>query len=145
MSDGDKVRILYIEDRAEMIDLVRIILGEEFIVDGAESGEEGLEMMHENRPDLLLLDLGLSEGRRPFTPGERIDGWEVYRRMKADAVLRDVPVIIVTAMAVQPIDVVLGRHVAKVEDYITKPFSPRELVQRVKRVLGDREGHTSAP
>ena len=121
-----KKRILCIEDETEMIDLIRLVLEREggFEVSGAVGGQQGLEAMRHNKPDLILLDL--------MMPG--VDGWEVYRQMKADKALMDIPVIVVTAKA-QSIDKVLGLKVAKVEDYITKPFGPKQLVESVKRVL----------
>ena len=64
-----------------------------------------------------------------------MDGWEVYQQMKADAELSDIPVIVVTAKA-QSIDKVLGLHIAKVEDYVTKPFGPKELLDSIRKVLG---------
>jgi DNA-binding response OmpR family regulator len=63
-----------------------------------------------------------------------MDGWEVYQQMKADDKTRSIPVIVVTAKA-QSIDKVLGLHIAKVDDYISKPFSPQELLTSVERVL----------
>ncbi|MBI3162722.1 MAG: response regulator, partial [Chloroflexi bacterium] len=63
-----------------------------------------------------------------------MDGWEVYQQMKADSVMRDIPVIVVTARA-QNIDKVLGLHIAKVDDYIAKPFGPQELMDSVERIL----------
>jgi DNA-binding response OmpR family regulator len=62
------------------------------------------------------------------------DGWEVYQQIKADEITRDTPVIIVTAKA-QKFDKVLGLQIAKVDDYISKPFSPAELVESVQRIL----------
>jgi DNA-binding response OmpR family regulator len=64
-----------------------------------------------------------------------MDGWEVYQQMKADEELNDIPVIVVTAKA-QSIDKVLGLHIAKVDDYVTKPFGPQELLTSVNKVLG---------
>lgn len=123
--DKDKVNILCIEDEAEMIDLIRLILGRRgYEVRGATGGREGLEFMRQERPDLVLLDLMMAD----------MDGWEVYQRMKNDAALNDIPVIVVTAKA-QSIDRVLGLHIAKVDDYITKPFSPQELLTAVEKVL----------
>ena len=120
-----KKRILCIEDEFEMIELIRMVLDREgFEVAGAMGGEQGLSMIKEFKPDLILLDL--------MMPGT--DGWEVYRQMRADKTLTDIPVIIVTAKA-QSIDRVLGLQVAKVADYITKPFGPKELVASVQRVL----------
>ena len=76
------------------------------------------------KPMLVLLDLML--------PG--MDGWEVYRRMKADEAMKNIPVIIVTAKA-EGIDEVLAKHIAKVDDYIKKPFSLQELWQSIDRVM----------
>jgi DNA-binding response OmpR family regulator len=66
-----------------------------------------------------------------------MDGWEVYQQMKADQAMRDIPVIVVTAKA-QNIDKVLGLHIAKVDDYIAKPFSPQELMDSVDKVLSQK-------
>ncbi len=63
-----------------------------------------------------------------------MDGWEVYQQMKADNALKDIPVIVVTAKA-QSIDKVLGLHIAKVDDYIAKPFSPQDLLSSVEKAL----------
>lgn len=120
-----KKRVLCIEDEFEMIELIRMVLEREGIeVTGAMGGEQGLKAMKEVKPDLILLDL--------MMPG--MDGWEVYKQMRADKELTDIPVIIVTAKA-QSIDRVLGLQVAKVADYITKPFGPKELVASVQRIL----------
>jgi DNA-binding response OmpR family regulator len=67
-----------------------------------------------------------------------MDGWEVYQRMKSDEELREIPVIVVTAKA-QSIDKVLGLHIAKVDDYITKPFGPQELLESVEKILGQAD------
>jgi two-component system, OmpR family, response regulator VicR len=121
--------ILCIEDEPEMIDLIRLILSRRgFIVRGANSGEEGLKILQEERPDLILLDLMMPD----------MDGWEVYQRVKADEATKTIPVIVVTAKA-QSIDKVLGLHIAKVEDYIAKPFSPQELLNSVDDVLAGRK------
>ena len=117
--------ILCVEDEPEMIDLMRLILGRRgFEVKGAMGGKEGLKMIRESLPDLILLDLMMPD----------MDGWEVYQQLKADEKTRDIPVIVVTAKA-QSIDKVLGLHIAKVDDYIAKPFSPQELLNSVERVL----------
>ncbi len=124
MSDKPK-RILCIEDEAEMIDLIRLILSRKgYQVSGATGGQEGLTKMRKELPDLVLLDLMMPE----------MGGWEVYQQMKADEKTKDIPVIVVTAKA-QSIDKVLGLYIAKVEDYIAKPFSPSELLESVERVL----------
>lgn len=125
---SNKKHILCIEDEAEMIELMRLVLEREgFEVTGAMGGEQGLKAMRQEKPDLILLDL--------MMPG--IDGWEVYRQMRADKELTEIPVIIVTAKA-QSIDKVLGLQVAKVADYITKPFGPKELIGSIERVLAQQ-------
>ncbi|OGO68765.1 MAG: two-component system response regulator [Chloroflexi bacterium RBG_19FT_COMBO_62_14] len=119
-------RVVCIEDEPEMIDLVRLILGRKgFNVIGANGGVEGLEAVRRERPDLVLLDLMMPD----------MDGWEVYQQIKADSELREIPVIVVTAKA-QSIDKVLGLHIAKVDDYISKPFGPQELLESVEKILG---------
>jgi len=121
-------RILCIEDEAEMIDLLRLILGRKgFDVQGAPGGKEGLRLVRETHPDLVLLDLMMPD----------MDGWEVYQQMKADESTKGIPVIIVTAKA-QNIDKVLGLQIAKVDDYIAKPFSPQELIDSVNKVLSEK-------
>jgi DNA-binding response OmpR family regulator len=122
-------RLAYIEDEAEMIDLVRLILGRRgYTVMGAQGGREGIDLVRQELPDLVLLDLMMPD----------IDGWDVYHQIKSDEMTRDIPVIVITAKALN-IDKVLGLQVAKVEDYIAKPFSPTELLERVDQVLS-RQG-----
>jgi two-component system, OmpR family, response regulator VicR len=129
MDEKTTKMILCIEDEQEMIDLIRLILSRRgFEIRGANSGREGLEIIRAEHPDLVLLDL--------MMPG--MDGWEVYQQMKASEATRDIPVIIVTAKA-QSIDKVLGLHIAKVDDYIAKPFSPQELLTSVDNVLARRQ------
>ena len=123
----DEVKnILCIEDEPEMIELVRLILNRHgFNVQGADGGKEGLEKVKKDPPDLILLDLMMPD----------VDGWEVYQQIKANEKTNHIPIIIVTAKA-QNIDKVLGLHVAKVDDYISKPFSPQALLESVQKVLG---------
>ncbi len=125
MAETSNKQVICIEDEPEMIDLIRLILGRRgFDVKGAAGGREGLELIREEKPDLVLLDLMMPE----------MDGWEVYQQMKANEATRDIPVIVVTAKA-QSIDKVLGLHIAKVDDYIAKPFSPQELLNSIDTVL----------
>ena len=121
----ESATIVCIEDEPGVIELIRLILERRGLkVVGAGSGAEGLEVVRQVQPDVVLLDL--------MMPG--MDGWEVYRRMKADAMMRTIPVIIVTAKA-EGIDEVLAKHIAKVDDYIKKPFSLQELLQAIEKVL----------
>jgi two-component system, OmpR family, response regulator VicR len=120
--------IVCIEDEPEMIDLIQLILNRRgFKVTGAAGGKEGLQTVRDTHPDLVLLDLMMPD----------MDGWEVYQQMKADEATRNIPVIIVTAKA-QNIDKVLGLHIAKVDDYIAKPFGPQELVDSVEKILNPK-------
>ena len=125
MSNKKTKFILCIEDEPEMIDLIRLILERRgFNVQGAAGGMEGIKKVRELHPDLVLLDLMMPD----------MDGWEVYQQMKADESTRNIPVIVVTAKA-QSIDKVLGLHIAKVDDYIAKPFSPQELLASVEKIF----------
>ena len=118
-------RILYFEDDSDMVELVRIILEREgYQVEGVAEGHSGINLAEQNLPDLILLDLMLPD----------MDGWEIYRRLKIDEATKDIPVIVVTAKA-QSIDKVLGLEIAKVDDYISKPFRPNDLLERVNEVL----------
>lgn len=122
-------RIVYIEDDLEMIDLVNLILNRHgYQVLGAHGGKNGLDLVNAELPDLVLLDL--------MMPG--MDGWEVYQQLKANEKTRSIQIIIITAKA-QDIDRVLGLHIAKVEDYICKPFRPQELLDSVERVMNPSE------
>ena len=114
-------RVLLIEDEDHIADLVRMYLeSDRYDVYRARSGEEGLETYERVRPRLVVLDLML--------PG--IDGVEVCRRLRQND---RVPVIMLTARDSE-VDKVLGLELGA-DDYITKPFSPRELVARIKAVL----------
>lgn len=125
MADEITRTVVCVEDEPEMIDLIRLILSRKgFEIIGADGGKKGLEAIKEHTPDLVLLDLMMPD----------MDGWEVYQQIKSDEATRDIPVIVVTAKA-QSIDKVLGLHIAKVDDYIPKPFSPQELLDSVEQVL----------
>ncbi len=128
-SEATQARALCIEDDLEMIDLIRLILQRRGIeVQGATSGVEALQILAQDPlPDLILLDLMMPD----------MDGWVVYQRLKADARMAHIPVIVVTARA-QSIDRLIGLQIAKVDDYIVKPFSPQELLASVEKVLARR-------
>jgi len=124
--------IVLVEDDPNIADLVGLYLRDAgYRVYQATDGEQGLEYVQTRSPKLVILDVGL--------PGT-IDGLEVCRRLRAD---RDVPVIMLTARDGE-IDRVLGLELGA-DDYITKPFSPRELVARVKAILRRTEGPGRGP
>ena len=135
MSSGGGT-ILVVDDEANIADLVEMYLRKEgFRVLKAGTGEDGLAAAKRERPRLVVLDVGL--------PG--IDGLEVCRRLRADSSLvgGNVPVIFLTARDGE-IDRILGLEMGA-DDYLTKPFSPRELVARVKAILRRTESSAPAP
>ncbi len=121
-------RVAIIEDEKDIVDLVRYNFRKEgFEVASFLRGKEGLEQMRRNPPDLVLLDIMLPD----------VDGFEVCKKLRADDRLKDLPVIFLTAKG-EEIDRVLGLEIGA-DDYVVKPFSPRELVARVRAVLRRRE------
>jgi two-component system response regulator VicR len=126
MAEATTKTVVCVEDQPEMIDLIRLILERRGIrVVGAVGGQEGMDAVRRERPDLVILDLMMPE----------VDGYDVHRHIKADPNLKDIPVVVVTAKA-GAIDKVLGLHIAKVDEYITKPFGPTELLEAVEKHLG---------
>ena len=120
-------RALIIDDDPDTVDLIKIIFRNAGMdVVGAFSGKEAIQKCSDSVPSVILLDLMMPD----------MDGWDVYQQMKADELTRGIPVIVVTAKA-QNIDKVLGLHIAKVDDYISKPFSPQELLDSVEKVLAN--------
>ena len=125
MENRPAYKVVYVEDDPEMIDLVSLILSRRGImVKGAHGGHQGLEIVREVKPDLVLLDLMMPD----------MDGWDVYQTLKNDDLTKHIPIIVVTARA-QSIDRVLGLYIAKVDDYICKPFHPQELVDSIEKFL----------
>jgi DNA-binding response OmpR family regulator len=119
--------IVVVEDDQNIADLVELYLRQEgFRVVQAHDGQQGLDAVRDQCPRLVVLDVGL--------PGS-IDGLDVCRRLRATA---DVPVLMLTARDGE-VDRVLGLELGA-DDYVTKPFSPRELVARVKAILRRTEG-----
>lgn len=121
MVHADENSVLIIEDDPNTASLVTLYLEREgFRAMTAADGESGLAMARQHRPDLVILDLMLP----------KLDGWEVCRRLRTWS---DVPVIMLTARE-EEIDRVAGLTLGA-DDYVVKPFSPRELVARVRAVL----------
>lgn len=117
-------KIIIIEDEPDIVDVLSYNLSHEgYEVSSAPDGESGLAQIRAQLPDLVLLDLML--------PG--LDGIEVCRKLKGADSTRDIPIIMVTAKEEES-DVVLGLGVGA-DDYVTKPFSPKEVVARVKAIL----------
>jgi two-component system phosphate regulon response regulator PhoB len=119
-----KGTVLVIDDEKDLIELVRYNLEKEgFDVVAATDGRSGLDIATRHRPELIVLDV--------MMPG--IDGLEVCRQLRGAEPTRQIPVIMLTAR-VSEADRIVGLELGA-DDYVTKPFSPRELVARVKAVL----------
>jgi two-component system phosphate regulon response regulator PhoB len=119
-----KEKILLIEDDDDIVELVTYnLVREGYLVTSSTSGEAGLESARRSLPDLILLDLML--------PG--IDGLEVCRMLRADHRTAGVPIVMLTAKG-EETDVVTGLEVGA-DDYITKPFSPKVAVARIRNIL----------
>ncbi len=119
-----KEKILVVDDEEDILELVKYNLEREgFRVKCAESGEKAVKSTWHERPDLIVLDLML--------PG--IDGLEVARRLKQDQKTAGIPIVMLSAKG-EEADIVTGLELGA-DDYITKPFSPRVLIARIKAVL----------
>ena len=124
---GISLQILSIEDDPEMRGLIQLIFERQgHRVIGAPRGEFGLEFIKSLDPDILLLDLMLPD----------IDGWEIYRQLKADGELSQLPVIIVSARN-QDQDAAAGFKVVGNDKYVQKPFGIEELLKAVEDVLAN--------
>lgn len=128
-----KKNILIVEDEPDAVELLELHLKNAgYDVTVAEDGEEALRKIHKSIPDLVILDLMIPE----------INGLEVCKVIRKDPATESIPVVMCTAKASE-IDKVLGLELGA-DDYITKPFSPRELVLRVKNLL-KRNNKTQQP
>ncbi len=117
-------RVLIVDDDKQIVRVVRAYLEREgFDVQYAYDGETALHIIRRERPDLVVLDLLL--------PGR--DGWEITRIMRSDEALASIPIIMLTAR-VDDTDKIVGLELGA-DDYVTKPFNPREVVARVRAVL----------
>jgi len=117
-------KILIVDDEPDTVDLVKLVLETEgFEVMTAYSGKECLELLEKDMPDAVLLDLMMPE----------MDGWEVFKKIRQK--FENLPVAMLTVRN-QDIDIMLGLHVLKANDYITKPFGRKDLVDRVKKMVG---------
>jgi len=119
-----KGRILVIDDEKDLIELVCYNLEKEgFMVTGAQDGEQGLAAARQELPDVVIIDYML--------PG--IDGLEVCRSLRSDNRTASIPLIMLTAKSAES-DRILGLELGA-DDYVTKPFSPRELAARIKALI----------
>jgi two-component system alkaline phosphatase synthesis response regulator PhoP len=131
---GGPASVLVVEDEENILELVTFNLKREgYKVTGVASGEEALAAARSKRPDLVVLDLML--------PG--IDGLEVCRRLRRDERTAEVPIIMLTARG-EEADIVTGLELGA-DDYLTKPFSPKVLLARIRTVLRRREAPPPGP
>jgi DNA-binding response OmpR family regulator len=130
MAGGNRAgRVLVVEDEADVAEMIRYNLDKEgYDVRLAGTGTDALRQVKDTRPDVILLDIMVPQ----------LNGWETCRRLKQDRETQAIPVIMVTGR-VEEGDKVLGFEMGA-DDYVTKPFSPRELVARVRAV--SRRGRT---
>lgn len=120
-----KPLILYIEDERPVLELVRHAFKMSgYNIVGATSGRQGLELMRRQKPKVLLLDLMMPD----------FNGWDVYREMKQDTHLSNIPVIVVTAKVPTRNNLIID-DLPPVDDYITKPFDVEQLVRSVENFL----------
>lgn len=122
-------QIICIDDEPGIIELVSLVLKSEDIqVVGARNGSDGLSLMRENPPDAVLLDIMMPD----------MDGWEVYKQIRADETLKNLPVIILTART-SSFEEVIARERVGVNDYLTKPFMPDELRSSLAKILASQK------
>jgi two-component system alkaline phosphatase synthesis response regulator PhoP len=121
-----KGKILVVDDEAYLLQILDFSLGAEgYDVVTAEDGEQAIQKAKTEQPDLIVLDIMMP----------KIDGYEACRKLKQDPGMKDVPVILLTAKG-RDIDRKLGLEVGA-DDYITKPFSPSKLLEKIGSFLGD--------
>lgn len=120
-----QAKVLVVDDEVYILHILDFILGaENYDVVTATNGEQALQKVRDEKPDLVVLDIMMP----------KLDGYETCRRIKSDPKTKLIPVILLTAKG-REVDQKLGREVGA-SDYITKPFSPSKLIERVQAVLG---------
>jgi DNA-binding response OmpR family regulator len=125
-----KGKILVVDDEIYIVHILDFSLGMEgYEVLTALDGEQALEKAHASHPDLIVLDIMMP----------KLDGYEICRMLKSGEDTRDIPVILLSAKG-RNVDQKIGFEVGA-DDYITKPFSPRKLVERINAILGQTSSH----
>jgi two-component system alkaline phosphatase synthesis response regulator PhoP len=129
-----KGKILVVDDEIYIVHILDFSLGMEgYEVVTALDGEQALEKMKTEKPDLIVLDIMMP----------KLDGYEVCKAVKADPATKQIPVILLSAKG-RNVDQSMGFEVGA-DDYITKPFSPRKLVERINQLLGQTVGDRHTP
>jgi CheY-like chemotaxis protein len=131
-----KQHVMVIDDDVQLVDTVKILLeGAGYEVSFAYQSEKGLELAREVKPDLILLDIMFAGPPGP-------DGVEISRRVQADPVLKDTPVIILSGVKKvldMPVKIAPDQDYMPVKAFVEKPFTPDELLAAIQEVLGSRE------
>ncbi|MBA7511872.1 Alkaline phosphatase synthesis transcriptional regulatory protein PhoP [subsurface metagenome] len=125
-------KILVVDDEKDVLDLVRrVLIRGGFEVITASDGKEGLAKVYSEAPDLMILDINMPV----------MDGWQVCRKIRGDPLYKHLPIIMLTVRRTKT-DQLKGLDIGG-DEYITKPFSPTELIARVKTVLQRASGKSS--
>ncbi len=128
-----KGKILVVDDEVYIVHILDFSLGVEgYDVITAFDGEQALAKVSQDKPDLIVLDIMMP----------KLDGYETCKRLKGDAATRDIPIILLSAKG-RNVDQKVGFEVGA-DDYITKPFSPRKLVDRINSILGQTSRQDAA-
>ena len=128
LSEDRVARVLIIEDDSDIVDLLTLHFGKAggFLVSSAADGRSGLQQAREQLPDLIVLDLALP----------RMPGLEICKILKCEAATKNIPILVLTAKA-EVIDRIVTLELGA-DDYVTKPFSPREVILRTRAILRRR-------
>lgn len=119
-------KIMIIDDEPGVVKMIRYLLEKNaYVVVSATEGEEGLKLALAEKPDLILMDIMMPT----------LDGNEVMKRLKADESTKDIPIIMLSALG-QEGDVAKSLELGAV-DYVVKPFHPQELLERLRKILGN--------
>ncbi len=119
-------KVMIVDDDPDIVEIIKLVIqdaGYETVE--VYGGKECLYKLEDIKPDLILLDIMMPD----------LDGYEVHRKIKENEETANIPVIAVTAKT-QALDKMIGLHISKMEGYITKPFGKKELIDKVKEVIG---------
>ncbi len=123
---ASKSTIMVVDDNPDFVTIVKTLLeGKGYKVQSAYSGQEVFNLLAEQKPDLIILDIMMPQ----------MDGLEVLTRLKGDPNTRSIPVILLTAK--QPDEVILGGYDIWADSYITKPFTNPQLLNVINRLIGE--------
>ncbi|MEM1513425.1 MAG: response regulator [Candidatus Thermoplasmatota archaeon] len=117
-------KILVVDDEKEIVELVENMLEEKYRIIKAYSGKDCIEKARKEKPDLILLDIMMPE----------MDGWETLKKLKEDEKLKDIPVSMLTALPLTPLDA-KDKPIDKIENYIVKPFTKKTLEKKIEDIF----------